>query len=225
MHITTHIEGDKYQDLLQEKGGNGWPYLVFLDADGTVVGAPQGRSVDSFEEAGKKAQKFIELEKKAAAGDKKALVEIVLVQVNAGTIKMSEADAKLKGVELTADQKKQIEAARPGAEVKEIYATYGKVKDQSEVQKARETIGEKLLERKNAKKPVPQGDQEFQMYWFGLANYAEIKKDVALYEESYNALKDKFGSNPQAKQALAKMAKTLEGLKKGGGDSPKPGGE
>ena len=50
-HVTTRIEGDPHQELLQQKGGRGFPTLKFLDAEGEVLGAPQGRSVESLRAA------------------------------------------------------------------------------------------------------------------------------------------------------------------------------
>lgn len=49
LHITTKIKGDKYQDLLREKGGRGFPTFRFLDPKGEVIGKPKGRSVASWE--------------------------------------------------------------------------------------------------------------------------------------------------------------------------------
>ncbi len=47
-HITSHIDGEKYPDLHREKGGNGFPTLIFLDADGKVQARQQKRSVEGF---------------------------------------------------------------------------------------------------------------------------------------------------------------------------------
>jgi len=198
-----------------------------MNSEGDVIAQHQGqRSVDGFEETGKKAQKYIDLKKKADGGDKPAKIDLLIIDVEAGRVKAADVDKKLAGLgTLSADQKKALDSARANGEVKAIYEPYNNVRnDPAEVKKARLEIGKKLLERKKAGKPVPSGEQEFQMYWFGLLNYAEQQKDANLFEEGYKAIKERFGNLPQAKQALEKMAKTLEALKKGG-DAPKGSGE
>ena len=54
-HITTQIEGDKHGDLLEKKGGQGFPHIVFMDSDGKVLAEHQGdRSADEFAKTGQK---------------------------------------------------------------------------------------------------------------------------------------------------------------------------
>lgn len=50
-HITSHVPGDPYPELLREKGGRGFPTFYFLDPTGKVVGEPSGRSVAAWETA------------------------------------------------------------------------------------------------------------------------------------------------------------------------------
>lgn len=222
-HITTRVKTDKHQTLLQEKGGRGFPHLVFMDAEGNVIATHDGpRTVEGFEAAGKKARTHVELKKKADAGDKGARIELVIADLDAGRIKTAEADKKLGELgELSPEQKKALEAAKANADVRELHEKH-KPTDPASAEKARVEVGKELLERKKAGKPAPTGEQEFQMYWFGLLRYAEHEKDAALYEEAFKAIEGKFGKEPQAKAALAKMRKTLERLKGGGKDE---GGE
>jgi hypothetical protein len=189
-----------------------------MDKDGNVLVEHEGdRSVDGFEETGKKAAKHLELKAKAEKGDKAAKIELVLGDLEAGRMKPDEAKKMLEGVELTADQKKQYEAALANSEINDILNGFHPT-SQAEADKAREEIAQKFLERKKAGKPAPTGERECQTYWVLLMGHAEKTKDVKLYEEGLNALKAKFGQNPQAKQPLAKMQKTLDAMKKGGDD-------
>jgi hypothetical protein len=221
-HITTHVKTDKYQTLLTEKGGRGFPHLVFMDAEGTVIAAHEGaRSVEAFEASGKKAQTYLDLKRKADAGDKAAKADLVIADLDAGRLKSDEADKKLAGLgDLSADQKKALEAARSNADVRE---TYEKLRptDPATAKQAQEALAKAFLERKKAGKPAPTGEQEFQIYWFTLLGHGEQEKDAALFEEAFLAIKGKFGKMPEAKQALARMQKTLDRLKKGGGDEKK----
>jgi hypothetical protein len=192
-----------------------------MNADGDVLVEHEGaRSVDGFTETGKKAQKFVDLKKKADGGDKSAKIDLLVADLDAGRVKSDEFDKKLAELgEPSADQKTAIATAKANGEVRAIYEPYNSVQDPAEVKKARMEIGKKLLERKKAGKPAPSRDQEWQMYWFGLLGYAELTKDAALYEEALKPIKEKYSAMPQAKQAIAKMEKTLEALKKG--ETPK----
>ena len=52
-HLTTQIEGEKHADLLEQKGGQGFPHIVFMDSDGNVLAEHRGdRSADSLATAG-----------------------------------------------------------------------------------------------------------------------------------------------------------------------------
>ncbi|MBI4614210.1 MAG: hypothetical protein HY720_11415, partial [Planctomycetes bacterium] len=54
------MPSDKYQNLLEEKGGRGFPHLIFMDFEGNKIGDVGGRDVASFERsaAGLPAPKF-----------------------------------------------------------------------------------------------------------------------------------------------------------------------
>jgi len=206
-HITTQIQGEKYGDLLSEKGGNGFPYLVFMDQNGDVLAVHEGkREVDAFSETAKKAQEYVDLKKKADAGDKKAIVEVVFRELRGGRMKLDVADKKLAGIELSDDQKKELEQLRADVEVGDILHA---VKTNADVPDA----GKKFAERKKAGKPAPSNEQFVQYYWQFIMTYAEQEKDPALYEDALKALKEKFGKNPKAKAYFDKADKTLEKLK------------
>ena len=64
-NIMTLIPGRKYDRLLSKKGGRGFPYLVYMDSEGNVIGHPAGRSVKAFEAGAKKAQHYLDLKNKA----------------------------------------------------------------------------------------------------------------------------------------------------------------
>jgi len=227
-HITTHIKGEKYGDLLTQKGGNGFPHLVFMDADGNVLATHEGdRSLEAFDETAKKAQKGLELRKKAASGDKAALVEVTLMDLEEGHIKLAEAKKKLEGVTLTDEQKKKFAGAEANEDVKAIIEPYDKnpPQTQQDMEKARREVGEKFAARKKAGKAAPTGEQEWNVYWSLLMGYAEEKKDAALYSDCLDAFKEKYGKEPRAKQALENMQKKLEEMKKGSGDEKKDEGK
>ena len=60
LHVTSRLEGASYPDLLSQKGGRGFPYLVAMDAEGRVTAQAEQRSVDGFRSMVEAAAKEIE---------------------------------------------------------------------------------------------------------------------------------------------------------------------
>jgi hypothetical protein len=48
VHITTKIDGDKYPNLMEEKGGEGFPYVAAMDAEGGVLAKLKERTLDGL---------------------------------------------------------------------------------------------------------------------------------------------------------------------------------
>ncbi len=96
LHVTSHVEGDPYPDLLAEKGGTGFPTLVFMDPDGNVIARHLGpRSVEGFTKTAEEARKNLDLKRKAEAGDPKAQVEWFLTELRMGAFDPKAARSRL----------------------------------------------------------------------------------------------------------------------------------
>jgi hypothetical protein len=180
-----------------------------MDQDGNILAIHNGpRTVEGFEATAKTADEWAAKKKKAAAGDKQALVEVVLTELKDGRMKISEADAKLKDVSLSDEQKKEVESVRPDAEVRELSQEATPQDKTGAI-----ALGKKFAERKKEGKAPPKDEQLVQMYWVLMMNYAESEKDAALYEDALTSLEKVFGSNPRAKRFFEAAHKTLEKLK------------
>ena len=86
LHVTTHIKDRKNEKLFGEKGGQGFPTFMFLDAKGGVLAMQPGaldveRMTGLHTKAKERHAKYVELEKKAAEGDEKAKVALAVMQV------------------------------------------------------------------------------------------------------------------------------------------------
>ena len=84
LHVTTHIEGKKNDDLLGKKGGTGFPYLCVMDNQGDVIAKPMGRDVPAFKQSLTDGQKYLDLRAKAASGDRDAKIEFTLLRAKMG---------------------------------------------------------------------------------------------------------------------------------------------
>jgi hypothetical protein len=207
-HITTHIQGEKHANLLEEKGGEGFPHIVFMDAEGSVLAVHEDdRTAEAFAKTGAKAKTFMELKAKAAKGDKTAKVDLIIAQLDMGQIKAADAEKQLKEAgALTKEQQAKLDAIMVNATVMDIVKG---IESEAEAK----TAGKKFYEMQKAGKPAPTSDQAMQPYFILGMGAAEEAKDAATFEKNLNALKAKFGSNPQAQKFFEAKEKKLEELK------------
>jgi hypothetical protein len=211
-HITSRVEKDPDQDLLQKKGGRGFPHIVAMDADGNVLAEHEGPpTVAGFTQTMAKAQTFIDLKKKAAGGDKAAQVELLLLQAERGHLPPEEIRKRMGQVALTDAQKAKIEGYLADADIRAVLET---VNASPATQQA---AGRKFLEMRKAGKPAPTGDQEAFAYWLLIMTFAESDKNTAAYEEALGALKTKLAGNPNAKKFLDDKEAVLKRLKEAAG--------
>ncbi|MBI3270289.1 MAG: hypothetical protein HYZ53_14865 [Planctomycetes bacterium] len=192
-HITSQVPTDPYQNLLEEKGGNGFPFLAVLDAEGGVLAQHDGaRSAAAFEATVTKAQatakELDELRKKADGGDEAAKIDLLLRQCELGHVKPDQAKARLAELKNVPKEKQaKLDGFLANGEVMQVAQSM----DGKDPQKMLEA-GKKFAEMRKAGR-VPTDEQMFQVFWILTLGYAESQKDAALFEEGLNALKTRFG--------------------------------
>lgn len=208
-HITTQIQGEKHGNLLEEKGGQGFPYIIFMDSEGNVLAVHEAdRTPEAFGKTGQKAKAFIALKEKAAKGDKAAKIDYIIAQLELGQLTADEADKKIKDTGTpTKAQLAKLESERVNASVLEIVK---KIESEDEAKAA----GKKFYEMQKAGQPGPTSEQAVQPYYILGMNAAEEAKDAATFEKNLKALRAKFGDNPQAKRFFDAKEKVLEEMKK-----------
>ncbi|KAF0244541.1 MAG: hypothetical protein FD180_2430 [Planctomycetota bacterium] len=220
LHVTTHVDGDKDPDLLSEKGGGGFPFLVFLDAEGRVAAQHKGpRTAEAFLGTMETATAFGELRKKAEGGDAAAQTEVFEKDLGMGNISSKDGRAAVEKMkDLSEEKKADYDGKLIGIEVKETVSEVSKKTkgltpdDKPAIKKIQAESGRKFIEMKKAGR-IPTGDQEMQPFWIFIMEAAEEAKDAALYEEALAPLKEKFGQSPQAKKFFAERDETLAKLK------------
>jgi len=207
-HITTAIKGEKYGELLEEKGGEGFPHLVFMDEDGNVLAVhEEDRSPEAFAKTGESAKKFLSLKAKASKGDPAAKLDFLLAQMELGQLKAAEIEARLKECAApTKEQKAKIDGLLADAAVMDIVKD---IKDPASEKDA----GKKCYERYKAGQPGPASDKAVQPYYILTMDAADDKKDVETFEAALKMLKDRFGKYPRAQGFFKEKDKRLEELK------------
>jgi hypothetical protein len=208
-HITTRIQGEKEANLLQQKGGQGVPHIVFLDAEGEVIAVHEGdRTAESFSETGLKARAFLTLKAKADKGDTSIKVEYFIARLDLGRIKGAEAEKELRELgTLTPEQQAKVDATLLEAviqeEIEHLQDKDGQI-----------AAGRKFNEMRKAGKILPATSKGFGSYWDTIMAYAESEKDVTLFEEALRTLKEKYAHHPQAMDHLKDCEKRLDEIRK-----------
>jgi hypothetical protein len=206
-NITSWVPTDPDQDLMVQKGGRSFPYLIFMDSEGNILAWHEGeRDAEGFARTGKKATAFLELKARADKGDPAAQFDLAIAQLELGHITSEEARKKLPGLgSLSKAQQSKMDRLLVTVEVREILGT---VTYEWETQRA---AAKRFLELRKAGHAAPEGD-EAQPYWILIMKYAEEEKDVAIFSEALQALKAKYADHPQAAEVFSRMELTLKRL-------------
>jgi hypothetical protein len=213
-HLTTRVEGDKYQKLLQEKGGTGFPYLVFMDAEGNVLTRQGDRSVDGFKKTLDTLKSWQAAKKKAEGGDKAALKEVFLAELALGKLKAGDALVQLTKLEgLSKEEIAKAEETIHGLEVSEITANLRTPED-------RAAAAVTLLGMHKAGS-IPSGQPALRAYTVMLT-WAMEKKRWKFCDELLPAFKAKTKDLPN----IERMVKSMEDrIAKAKAADPTEGGE
>lgn len=209
LHVTTHLDGRPNEGMLQEKGGTGFPTLMFLDAEGEILGTPGGRSAEAFEKTLASLMNIKSLEARIAAGEKGLKAELFFAELDMGKYSLAEVKAKSSEFKkLTKEQKDLLAQHVLNLGVKEILDGMGR--DEGALAKA----GEKLLAIK-AEGSMPTGDA-LGGFWFVLMNYSEAQSDADLFAEALAALKVFYADEPRAMEFLNKKDEVLKEMQDAG---------
>jgi hypothetical protein len=208
-HITTMIQGEKYGDLLEEKGGTGFPWLVFMDPTGEIITEHHGaRSAAEFAKTGETAKSWLGLKEKAAKGDPAAQIDFAILQLSMGQVSAEDAAKTLKAAgQPTKEQQAKYEAELTNAEIREAVR---QVKSDEEAA----ALGKKFYARHKEGKPAPTSDNALQSYYILLMEAAGELKDAGTFESAYKILFDKYGKMEGAGAFFEEKEKQLKELQK-----------
>ena len=221
LHVTSRIDGEKHADLLEKKGGRGFPYLVVMDAKGEVVSGVQERTVEGFRKAVKDAGDYATLlakEKRTSAEE----LRLIRLQHDMHKIEDDAARQRANAIDVSDEAvKKDRDAFVFGLD---IVAQMPKGKDSRDPAK-RIAAGKTFHEWwKAGKEPTDEGLT--QPFFILMLDYAESERDVELFEKALGKLRELFGAKTEAAGFFKKQEERLEKLKAPakpvGPDAPAP---
>jgi hypothetical protein len=206
-HVTSHVEEDKDQDLLRQKGGSAFPYLAFLDAAGNVIAKPKERTVDSFHDAVEHdVTAYFDLVSAAEGGDADAAARLFEKRVEFGHFSDFEAArAEMARQEaLSPARRARLEQALVAQEFNHILGT---VRGEAEAAAG----GAKTLPMLE-KGRIPKDPGLAFYYWAFLAQHAAETGNADLLGRCIEEL----GAHSRARPLLPRLQKAYDGLRKKG---------
>ena len=203
-HITSRVEDDPQQNLLIEKGGNAFPYIVFMDSDGDVVMQYQeARTTAGFKDTAGAVSRYLYLRKHADSPNATIRADLLLTQLDLGVLGYEEAREKLtrlKGLDkfsesVSAEQRAQLDQKMINLEFQDFLEKLPQDKSRSEtIEIAAKDI---LLREKRGE--IPDGDAGMTFYDIVMM-YGEQTEDVQMVEAAAASLKKQL--DPQNERGV-----------------------
>ena len=206
LHVTSQVASDKDQNLLQEKGGRGFPYLIWMNEKGDKLMDVSGRAVEAFNSVAEKLIAWNTLKKKAAEGDDEAKKDLFVTEVEMGVIDAAAAKAKMEELKLSDEQKKRVAGVLCNSEAQTILQG---VRNDEQFTDAGRTF---IKWRKDGKWPTD--ERVLTTVWQGVMKAAEADGDPESFEAGLNWLDERYGKDPNNKRAFDNWKATLDKLKK-----------
>jgi len=194
----TRIEDRKDDELLYDLGGREHPSIFFLDAEGEVLARHDADdpSVKALEETGTKVARYVELLKKAAAGDEAAKLDALIARCDLGVLEFSDLEMEIEGKALSPEQERAVGTLRADSAVSDM----GMVLKENRDEAARDMAAEEFVALyKKGTHPARAANRR--LYWQVLADHAAAAKDAAMLKDAIAGLRAALGEEPPPKAA------------------------
>jgi hypothetical protein len=207
LHVTTKLPDAPRDDLLRELGGSGYPMLVFLDGDGTVLGEQLGeRSVRRFNRALNGVRRVVALAKKEELTRAERL-ERFFLECELGRLDWVDAEAAAKKLpKLEASERKQVVGALANLEYHYILDPPPKSTDEIVI------AGEKFAEMVREGR-IPADKTLYEVFWGFQIFYARDVEDPKVYERALAETTKLWAGDAKKEKRLAQLRRELANLK------------
>jgi hypothetical protein len=195
--------------MLGEKGGTGFPTLMFLDAEGRRLGKHAGpRTPSGFEESLEGVEEFQSLREKAEAGDAKAAAEVLIRQLELEWFGLEEAQKRADALEkLSGKQKKQVAQLLIDTEVRDLSAKASESREERQVTGAHFAA---MFEDDR----IPATQTGLIQFWTIMADYAEKNREKKLFKKIVGEFEDTVKSGARSRKTLKDLEARLDDFPK-----------
>ncbi len=212
LHNTSRVDDEPYPTLLHEKGGNGFPTVSYLDAEGGLLKqVGHVTPVAELETAWQGLQAWTALRAAVAAGkaDAGKQLELFRMELAMGNRPFAEMVKRRQGVTIADNEETAVAQQLVNLQFTEILR--GTPRDQQHVG------GEKFVAMfREQRIPATTTETSYWQYMFAFATH---KNDVALFEELLAHLKKAKAGDQRLQRYLGQLEDQLTKMKagKGGG--------
>jgi hypothetical protein len=202
LHNTSRCDDEPYPDLLREKGGNGFPTVSFLAADGKLVHQLpfENLTLENFEATFERIQKWQALRARV----EQQQLELFLTELELGAMTFAEAKAQRPLLQnLTKEQEQRIERHLIDMEFQSLLRATTPV---NRLETGKSYLA--MLEQDR----IPQSRQIIS-FWQLMLDYAEHHKDADLFERVMNRAKQEMAGDPRVDRYLQMVQARLDKLR------------
>jgi hypothetical protein len=214
----SHIPSHPDQNLLQEKGGEGFPYLVYMDPEGMVLSSFYPRSLPDFESYKAQAQVFLDAKKAHLADPSNEELKIkyylIALKIQPSEEILETLMALDQAGELSASDSKILKSVLAKKAIESVLQELYSAKDQPSEQEMTQKYGKTFYELyQKGIAPEPELDQGVILYWQLSFGYGFAQKDKAFCQTAYEQINLILHGNPRAQEFLNQLKAKVEELK------------
>ncbi len=208
--IVSRVEGDVNEDQLYKLvGRQAYPTVLYLDSDGELLGRlGSTRTIEAMEAMARKGDQIGQYKKKAAEGDRNAIIEITIARLEINSITFQEASEALPNRDdFNPEQKKRWDLAQLSNQIHVLTRGVGR-----DMEARKKAAKEMYALYKQGKRPVT--DKDVLNFWNYVLLHAESISDVEAYELGIESVRERYGNRAGYwKKWFARHEATLRKLK------------
>ncbi len=205
LHNTSRCKDEPYPRLLREKGGNGFPTVSLMAADGRLLKQLSFPTTLPTMEAGLAELKvWQDLKSRAADGDAKVIKELFLLELSNSLFTVKEGRAQAKKIDFSNAEAENVEQGLVNLEFHSIL--------RSTPRKDKAKGGAKLVAMFEAGR-FPKSRQ-ITSFWDYMFAHAVAQKDIPLYEKLLVSMKEHHAGDRRVERYLGMLESQLERLRK-----------
>jgi len=214
LHITTRIKGKPHDNLLKEMGGTGFPTLMFLNSDGKQITKPGSRSVKAYDESLVEVQDFMDLVKRAEAGDDKVASEVLIQQLELDWFDLEQAQTRRDALKrVSSKQKRLLEQLLIDTEIRSKIDVVNSLEEEDDQKIAHLVAGKHFMEMWDDKR-LPHSDAKRYSFWWAIAAHAEQERDKKTLKKVVKEFDKLVDDNYRYRTYLKRLEKRLKDLPK-----------
>jgi len=225
LHVTTRIKDRKDEMLFGQKGGTGFPTFMFMDPKGGVLAKQPGvldieRMTGLHDKAKERRAAFVELQKKAAAGDEKAKMKLAVWELELTHTTIEQFRKAYPDLsKLDDDSRETVLGLWADAVMQNAFAEFQKIVGQDRSKTAEGAKVAAPIVFAAAKEGAKPSSPRARMSWFWLLGTGgEALENVEMLKLAVDGLEDAAESNARLGDMVEGWSKKLKQLQGGGAD-------